>query len=132
MNKNYKNFGFWTALAGAVVIFLNSLGQALGFSVESEIVYSIITGFAGILVVLGIVNMPKKNDDQTFLEEGVENKETQEENSQSENFEEKSKEQEEKQDDLAQTEENKERQKKNKEKKIAHKEVQLNIDDLNL
>lgn len=131
MNKNYKNFGFWTALAGAVVIFLNSLGQALGFSVESEIVYSIITGFAGILVVLGIVNMPKKNDDETSLPEVDDSKKPQE-MLQSENFEENFKEQEEKQDDFVQPEENKVKQKKLKKQKIAHKEVQLNIDDLNL
>ena len=131
MNKNYKNFGFWTALAGAVVIFLNSLGQALGFSVESEIVYSIVTGFAGILVVLGIVNMPKKNDDATSLPEVDDSKKTQE-MLQSENFEENFKEQEEKQDDFVQPEENKVKQKKLKKQKIAHKEVQLNIDDLNL
>ena len=29
MNKRFKSYSFWTALAGAVVVFLNALGDCL-------------------------------------------------------------------------------------------------------
>lgn len=84
MNK-FKSYGFWTALAGAVVVLLNALGKCFGFSVEEEIVTDIIMAIAGVLVVFGIVSMPKdKTDEQNQIEENLkseEESETEEENS---------------------------------------------------
>ena len=75
--KNFKSYGFWTALAGGVVMLLNSLGKCFGFAVEEEIVTDVIMAVAGLLVVFGIVSMPKKDkttDDilQTKTEEDAE------------------------------------------------------------
>ena len=73
--KNFKSYGFWTALSGAVVVLINSVGKCFGFSVEEEIVTNIIMAIAGMLVVFGVVSMPKKedgkqtNDDSQTLEE---------------------------------------------------------------
>lgn len=75
MKEKFKSYSFWTALSGAVVILLNCLGDAFGFSVDNEIVSSIIMAFAGILVVLGVVTMPnKKNDNDDSDNENDENK----------------------------------------------------------
>ena len=63
----FKSYSFWTALAGAVVIFLNALGKCFGFSIDNDLVTGLIMAFAGILVVLGVVTMPtdKTDDDQS-------------------------------------------------------------------
>ncbi len=78
MKNKFRSYGFWTALAGAVVVLLNALGQAFGFSVNDEIVTSIIMAIAGVLVVFGVVSMPK-GEDENKQDEIEEQKEDQEE-----------------------------------------------------
>lgn len=68
MNK-FKNYGFWTALSGAVVMFLKTLGDACGFSIQQETISNLIMAVAEILVVLGIVAMPKNVDNETDKQE---------------------------------------------------------------
>ena len=62
MKNKIKSYGFWTALAGAVVVLVNALGQMFGFSVDNEIITDVIMAIAGLLVVLGVVTMPKGED----------------------------------------------------------------------
>ena len=62
MKNKIKSYGFWTALAGAVVVLVNALGQMFGFSVDNEIITNVIMAIAGVLVVLGVVTMPKGED----------------------------------------------------------------------
>ena len=62
MKNKIKSYGFWTALAGAVVVLVNALGQVFGFSVDNEIITNVIMSIAGVLVVLGVVTMPKGED----------------------------------------------------------------------
>ena len=62
MKNKIKSYGFWTALAGAVVMLVNALGQMFGFSVDNEIITNVIMAIAGLLVVLGVVTMPKGED----------------------------------------------------------------------
>lgn len=74
MKNKFKSYGFWTALAGAVVMLLNTLGQAFGFSIDDKIVTDIIMSIAGILVVFGIVAMPQgessqKNDENELKDD---------------------------------------------------------------
>lgn len=63
MKDRIKSHSFWTALSGAVVVLLQALGKCFGFAVNDEIVSGIIMAVAGILVVLGIVTMPKNKTD---------------------------------------------------------------------
>ena len=77
--KNYKSYGFWTALAGAVVMLLNSLGKCFGFTIQEELVTDIIMAIAGLLVVLGVVTMPKKDKNEDVLNENVSEEEETEE-----------------------------------------------------
>ena len=72
MKNRFTSYGFWTALAGAVVILLNALGRAFGFVVEEAIVSDIIMAIAGVLVVLGVVSMPKGEQDDEKTEDGDE------------------------------------------------------------
>lgn len=62
--KNFRSYGFWTALAGAVVVLLNAVGKCFGFTIEEQIVTDIIMAVAGLLVVFGVVSMPKKDEDK--------------------------------------------------------------------
>lgn len=62
MKQRFKSYKFWVALSGAVIIFINSLGKIFDFQIDSAIVESVIMGFCGVLVVLGIVDKPKTND----------------------------------------------------------------------
>lgn len=64
MKNKIKSYGFWTALAGAVVVLVNALGQMFGFSVDNEIITNVIMAIAGVLVVLGVVTMPKGDSNQ--------------------------------------------------------------------
>ena len=70
--KKYKTYGFWIALSGAGVVFINALGKCFGFSVEEQVVSDIIMSMAGILVVLGIVVMPKNKEEQAQTKDEVE------------------------------------------------------------
>ena len=80
MHKNIKNSTFLFALIGAVVIFLNALGDLLGFSIDNEVITAVITGFAGVLVVLGVVTMSeqdaKGNKKENQEDKEIENKDT--------------------------------------------------------
>ena len=57
--KIFKSYGFWTALSGALVMLINAIGKCFGFSVEEQIVSDIVMAIAGVLVVFGVVAMPK-------------------------------------------------------------------------
>ena len=55
--KKIRSYGFWVALASAVVVLLNSIGKLCGFSIENKVVEDAILSVASFLAVLGIVNM---------------------------------------------------------------------------
>lgn len=70
--KNFKSYGFWTALAGAIVVLINSIGKCFGFAVEEEIITNIVMAVAGVLVVFGVVSMPKdENEEKTEQQEDI-------------------------------------------------------------
>ena len=78
MNR-FKDYRFWTALAGAVVILINALGECFGFSVDNDLVSGLIMAVAGILVVFGVVSKPKENQNEEEnksdeIDENVEDK----------------------------------------------------------
>lgn len=67
--KRFKNYGFWTALSGALVLFLKTLGEAFGFSIHQETVSNLVMALAELLVVFGIVVMPRNKGDSSSTEE---------------------------------------------------------------
>lgn len=84
--KKIRSYGFWVALASAVVVLLDRVGKLCGFSIENKLVEDVILSIASLLAVFGIVNMnPKKEENQDTQEE---NQDTQQEN-QDKNFEDK-------------------------------------------
>ena len=69
MKEKIKSYGFWTALAGAMVVLVDALGDLFGFSVSDEIVSGVVMAVAGVLVVLGVVTMPKGEKKEKLSEE---------------------------------------------------------------
>lgn len=62
MKFDYKNYKFWVAMFGAIILFLQNLGQVVGFRVNDEILYGLVNSFCSVLVVMGIINNPTKKD----------------------------------------------------------------------
>ena len=62
----FKSYGFWTALAGILTMIVSALGKIFGFAIEDGLVNDIVMGVAGLLVLLGVVTIPKgeKKDDE--------------------------------------------------------------------
>lgn len=53
-----SSYGFWVSLSGAIIVLVQAIARACGSDVDQEIIQDIIMGFAGVLVVLGVVSMP--------------------------------------------------------------------------
>ena len=66
MNK-FKSYSFWLSVAGAVVLVINTFGEILGFSIDGEIATKIVDSVCGVLVLFGIITMPKNNTDNTDI-----------------------------------------------------------------
>ena len=82
--KKMKSYSFWISLTGALIIFINCLGNIFGFKIENAVIENVIMSFAGILVVFGVVTKDNKNENEEEIieeeeafeeEEIVENKE---------------------------------------------------------
>lgn len=69
MKNRIKSYSFWTALSGAAIVLLNALGDCFGFSINDELVKGLIMAVAGILVVLGVVTMPPKEENKDNMEQ---------------------------------------------------------------
>ena len=69
----FKSYGFWTALAGALVVLANALGKCFGFEIEDEIITDVVMAIAGVLVVFGVVSMPKKKEDANTETDTIDN-----------------------------------------------------------
>lgn len=64
-----RSYSFWTALAGALVILINSIGNVFGFHIEEKLVSDIVMAVAGVLVAFGVVTLPASTKDKTQTSE---------------------------------------------------------------
>ena len=55
-----KTYGFWTSLAGAIVVLVNSICRIFGFEIEDKFISDIVLAVAGVLVVFGVVSVPSE------------------------------------------------------------------------
>lgn len=62
--KKFRSYSFWISLSGAIILLINALGRAFGFSIENQLVEDIVLSIAGVLVVLGLVTMDFKPNDE--------------------------------------------------------------------
>jgi uncharacterized membrane protein len=69
MKEKFRSYSFWISVTGAVILVLNNLGKAFGFSVDNESILSIIESICGVLVVFGILTMPKGDSSTDIAED---------------------------------------------------------------
>lgn len=88
--EKMKSYSFWVSFSGALIIFLNCLGNIFHFQIQNEVVEDVIMSIAGLLVVLGFVTKEtgdeseedeKQEDDKTNEDEDMKNEENEEEKS---------------------------------------------------
>ncbi len=65
MKYNFKSYTFWISIAGAVILIIQNVGSVFGFAIDEEVFMNIVNSVCGFLVVLGIINNPKKAADET-------------------------------------------------------------------
>ena len=58
LKDKIKNYGFWMSLTAAVILMLQAIGKAFGFTIDNEAITSIVTSICGVLIVLGIISDP--------------------------------------------------------------------------
>ncbi|MGD9901009.1 MAG: phage holin [Spirochaetales bacterium] len=58
LKQKVKNYGFWISLAAALILVLQTIGEALGFKIDNELIMGIVTSVCGVFVVLGIISDP--------------------------------------------------------------------------
>jgi uncharacterized membrane protein len=56
MKQKIKSYGFWMSLTMAIIVVLQALGKAFSFTVNEEMIVSIVSSVVGVFVVLGFVN----------------------------------------------------------------------------
>ena len=86
--EKMKSYSFWVSFSGALIIFLNCLGNIFHFQIQNAVVEDVIMSIAGLLVVLGFVTKEtgdeseedeKQEIDKTNEDEDVKNEEQEEE-----------------------------------------------------
>ena len=65
--EKMKSYSFWVSFSGALIIFLNCLGNIFHFQIQNEVVEDVIMSIAGLLVVLGFVT--KETGDESEEDE---------------------------------------------------------------
>lgn len=88
--EKMKSYSFWVSFSGALIIFLNCLGNIFHFQIQNEVVEDVIMSIAGLLVVLGFVTKEtgdeseedeKQEVDKTNEDEDMKKEEKEEEKS---------------------------------------------------
>lgn len=65
----FKSYAFWTSLAAAMVVLIGVFASIFGFEADEKLVTDLIMAICGVLVVLGIVKMPSKEEPEMPDEE---------------------------------------------------------------
>lgn len=69
MKLDYKNYKFWISLLGAVILIVSNVGDIIGFSVDDELLKTLVDSVCGLLVVMGIINNPTKPSDNNIIDD---------------------------------------------------------------
>lgn len=65
--NKFKSYSFWMSVCAAVVLVVNNLAKAFGFSFDNQIFTATVDSVCGVLVVFGVLTMTKsdKNKKET-------------------------------------------------------------------
>ncbi|MEG1581937.1 MAG: phage holin, partial [Clostridia bacterium] len=61
MNK-FKSYNFYISLVSAIMLIVTALSKYFGFEIDPNIVIEIMTGICSVFVVLGIITLPSKKN----------------------------------------------------------------------
>ena len=95
MKSKFKSYSFWMSLTASIILVLNTLGETFGFTINETAINAIVNSVCGVLVVLGVITMPKNKDEvkreevisedeSEVTEEGIQETEETKENNQKE------------------------------------------------
>ncbi len=62
LKKRIKKYSFWTGLTASLVVLMNVISKAFGFSIDNKLVEDIVMSICGVLMALGIVCRPTQKD----------------------------------------------------------------------
>lgn len=68
MKNKFKTYSFWMSVCAAVVLVINNLAKAFGFSFDNEVFTQIIDSVCGVLVVFGVLTISKKDKEKNTTE----------------------------------------------------------------
>ena len=68
MKSKLKSYSFWMSVSAGLVLLLNNFGKVFGFAVESEAVTDIVDSICGILILFGVITMPKNENENDMIE----------------------------------------------------------------
>ena len=79
MKKKFKSYSFWMSVCASVVLVINNVGRAFGFTIDNEAFTAIVDSVCGVLIVLGVLDMTKSenkdDDNQNQTQEPTQKKE---------------------------------------------------------
>ena len=78
--ERMKSYSFWVSFSGALIIFLNCLGNIFHFQIQNEVVEDVIMSIAGLLVVLGFVTKETGDDNEENADDEMQENETSDDN----------------------------------------------------
>ena len=64
-----KSYSFWTALSAGVVVLVQAIAKCFGLQIQEELISDIIMSVCGLLIVFGVVTMPKKDNSSENINE---------------------------------------------------------------
>ncbi len=62
LKERIKKYSFWTGLSAALVVLANVISKSFGFSINNQTIEDIVMAVCGVLMALGVVCIPTKND----------------------------------------------------------------------
>lgn len=64
----YRSYGFWMSLSAAVLLVVQTVLQRLGIQIDKPFIQEIISAVLAVLVILGVIAKPKKQEKSTTPE----------------------------------------------------------------
>ncbi len=74
-----KTYSFWVSLASAIILIIKLIGQKYGLNIDENFISDLVTTICGLLVILGIIVVPKTDISSTrqvtsVINENISNK----------------------------------------------------------
>lgn len=68
MKEKLKNYSFWVGLTASIMLAVKFVAENFGFKIDENLINNIVNSILGILTILGVINNPKKSDENNEIE----------------------------------------------------------------